>query len=91
MVLNMESKNGCVLTANQMTDLMNEYKNLTSSRMDVMKNLVSAKAAGNGDITNNAAYDEAKRVQIATETRIKELDTILRKAVLIDDDVQSNE
>ncbi len=43
-------------------------------------------ALGFGDISENSEYDEAKNDQAQLETRIVQLETMLRKAKVIDDD-----
>jgi transcription elongation factor GreA len=45
-----------------------------------------AEARSHGDIRENAGYDAAKQDQAMTEKRIADLETLLRQAVVIEDD-----
>jgi transcription elongation factor GreA len=49
-----------------------------------------AEARSHGDLRENAGYDAAKHDQAMTEKRIADLDALLRQAVVIDDDVNSD-
>lgn len=58
---------------------LNELK--TAARKDIAERIESAKALG--DLSENAEYQEAKDVQSQIESRIAELDEIIRDAVVI--------
>jgi transcription elongation factor GreA len=45
-----------------------------------------AEARSHGDLRENAGYDAAKHDQAMTEKRIADLDALLRRAVIIEDD-----
>ena len=48
-----------------------------------------AEARSHGDLRENAGYDAAKHDQAMTEKRIADLDALLRRAVIIEDDVEN--
>ena len=45
-------------------------------------------ARGFGDLSENAEYDEARNEQAKVEARIKELETLIENAVVVDENVQ---
>lgn len=55
----------------------------TTKRREVAQMIAEAKAEG--DISENAGYDEAKTAQGFLEGRIRELEIVLKKAVVIED------
>ena len=61
---------------------------LTVRRPEVAAKIHTAKE--DGDISENAGYDAAKEEQAFVEGRINELQTLLKHAVLIADDVDSD-
>ena len=56
-------------------------------RREVADQIAEAKAEG--DISENAGYDEAKNAQAFLEGRIRELENRIRNAQIIEDDVDS--
>jgi len=70
------------LTPETYRKLKKELKLLkTDKRKEVNEFLREAK--GLGDLSENAAYQEAKRRQIALETRVAELEALLKSASII--------
>jgi transcription elongation factor GreA len=61
---------------------------LTVRRPEIAEKIHSAKQ--DGDISENAGYDAAKEEQAFVEGRIAELQELLKYAVLIDQDVDSD-
>ena len=49
-----------------------------------------AEARSHGDLRENAGYDAAKNDQAMTEKRIADLETLLRNAVVLDEDAGRN-
>lgn len=49
-----------------------------------------AEARSHGDLRENAGYDAAKHDQAMTEKRIADLETLLRNAVVLDEDAGRN-
>lgn len=60
---------------------------VTVRRREVADQIAEAKAEG--DISENAGYDEAKNAQAFLEGRIRELENRIRNAQIIEDDVDS--
>jgi transcription elongation factor GreA len=78
----MEESNSVYLTQEGFNKLQAEYDYLTSVRRpEVARQIAEAKA--DGDISENAGYDEAKNAQAFVEGRILTLKNILIGAVLI--------
>lgn len=74
-----------VLTYEGLQNLENELQELkTVRRKDVAEKIKEAR--GQGDLSENAEYDAAKEEQAEIETRIVELEKILRNAQVIDED-----
>ncbi len=70
------------LTLEAYKKLKEEFKFLTTEkRKEVIEALQEAK--GLGDLSENAAYLEAKNAQIRLETRIREIEDLLRSASII--------
>ncbi|MCI8387234.1 MAG: transcription elongation factor GreA [Clostridiales bacterium] len=73
-----------VLTAEglkKMTDELDYLKNI--KRVEVKENLAIARSFG--DLSENSEYDEAKNEQAKVETRINELEEILKNVVVINE------
>ncbi len=69
--------------------LKQEHEDLkTVKRHEIAARLEHAKSLG--DLSENAEYQEAKEEQSLLESRIVELEEILRNAVIIKKDVRSN-
>ena len=70
------------LTKERLEELKQELETLkTEKRLDVADRLKRAKEFG--DLSENAEYAEAREEQSAVETRIFELEELLRRAVVI--------
>lgn len=78
-----------VLTAEglkKMTDELDYLKNI--KRVEVKEQLAVARSFG--DLSENSEYDEAKNEQAKVETRINELENLLKNVVVISDDELSS-
>ncbi len=74
-----------VLTVQGLKKLEDELEQLkTVRRKEIAEKIKQAIAFG--DISENSEYDEAKNEQAQVEDRINKLETMLRKAVVIDED-----
>ncbi|SCY99516.1 transcription elongation factor GreA [Alkaliphilus peptidifermentans] len=74
-----------VLTANGLKKIEDELEQLkTVRRKEVAERIKQAIAFG--DISENSEYDEAKNEQAQVEERIAKLETMLKKARVIDED-----
>lgn len=62
---------------------------LTVKRGEIAEKIEVARSFG--DLSENSEYDEAKNEQAIVESRIAELDAILKRAVIIDPSEQSTE
>jgi transcription elongation factor GreA len=72
------------VTAEGLRKLQEELDYLTKVRRpEVAQHIADAKA--DGDISENAGYDEAKNEQAFVEGRILTVEALLRRAVLIED------
>lgn len=66
--------------------LIDEYDYLTKVRREEIK-VAIAEARAFGDLSENAEYTEARKDQTKVESRILELEELIRNAKIIDDDV----
>ena len=73
------------LTAEGLRKVKEELEYLTSTRRREVAQMI-AEAKAEGDISENAGYDEAKTAQGFLEGRIRELEGILKNAKVISDD-----
>ena len=71
----------------QMEKELNELK--TNKRKEVAQKIKEARAQG--DLSENAEYDAAKEQQAEIETRIAELEKLLRNAEIIDEENLNDE
>lgn len=79
-----------VLTYEGMQKMEKELNELkTVKRQEVAQKIKEARAQG--DLSENAEYDAAKEEQGEIETRIAELEKLLRNAEIIDEDVIDDE
>ncbi|WP_338983078.1 transcription elongation factor GreA [Spiroplasma endosymbiont of Othius punctulatus] len=77
-------ENSVILTKEGLKQLEIELDNLiTVVRPKVIEELVEARAQG--DLSENADYDAARNRQAEVEARIKELESQIRKAAIIDE------
>jgi transcription elongation factor GreA len=82
MMSTMEDQHSVYLTPEGLKKLQEELDYLvTTRRPEVARQIAEAKA--DGDISDNAGYDEAKNVQAFVEGRILTLKSLLSNAVLI--------
>ncbi|AKU80136.1 transcription elongation factor GreA [Spiroplasma turonicum] len=73
-----------ILTSEGREELEKELSNLINViRPQVIEELVEARAQG--DLSENADYDAARNRQAEVEARIKEIETMLSKAKIIED------
>jgi transcription elongation factor GreA len=72
------------LTAEGLKKIQDEYEYLTETRRKEVAQMI-AEAKAEGDISENAGYDEAKTAQGFLEGRIRELENLLKNAEIIVD------
>ena len=65
--------------------LQEEYEFLTKVKREEVKKAI-AEARSFGDLSENSEYDEARNEQAKIETRIKELEELIRNAEISNDD-----
>ena len=65
-------------------ELEKELKHLRTTRREEIKEAIAV-ARGFGDLSENSEYDEARNEQAKVEARIKELETLLENAEIIDE------
>ncbi len=75
------------LTAEGLQKIKEELEYLTTVRRKEVARMI-AEAKAEGDISENAGYDEAKTAQGFLEGRIRELENILKNAQVIDESAQ---
>jgi transcription elongation factor GreA len=73
------------LTADGLRKVKEELEYLTTTRRREVAQMI-AEAKAEGDISENAGYDEAKTAQGFLEGRIRELEILLKNAKVISDD-----
>ncbi len=73
------------LTAEGLAKVKQELEYLTTTRRREVAQMI-AEAKAEGDISENAGYDEAKTAQGFLEGRIRELEGLLKNAKVISDD-----
>ena len=73
------------LTEDGLESVKVELTYLTTTRRQEVAQMI-AEAKAEGDISENAGYDEAKTAQGFLEGRIRELENVLKHAVIIDKD-----
>jgi transcription elongation factor GreA len=72
------------LTEEGLQKIKDELEYLTTTRRKEVAQMI-AEAKAEGDLSENAGYDEAKTVQGFVEGRIREIENILKHARLIED------
>jgi transcription elongation factor GreA len=75
------------LTAEGLKKIQDEYEYLTETRRKEVAQMI-AEAKAEGDISENAGYDEAKTAQGFLEGRIRELENLLKNAQVIEEKSQ---
>jgi transcription elongation factor GreA len=78
------------LTPEGREKLEEELEHLRTTRRQEVAELI-ASAKEEGDISENAAYDEAKNQQAFLEGRIQDIKRILNNAIIIDDEKQPSD
>ena len=71
------------LTAKGLAKIQEELRYLKEERRQELSEYMGA-ALADGDIRENAAYDEARLLQSANETRIADLEEIVARAVVVE-------
>ncbi|PCH92179.1 transcription elongation factor GreA [Candidatus Kaiserbacteria bacterium] len=88
--MNQEQENDNLLTQEKFEELTNELSHLkTTRRREIAEQLEYARSLG--DLSENAEYQEARELQGATEGRIKQLESILTQAEVIDKEASAHE
>jgi transcription elongation factor GreA len=77
------------LSSERLEQLKQEFAELKKRRLDIAKRLEEAKAQG--DLSENAEYQEAKEEQAFNEGKILELAQIIRNAVVIENRGRKND
>ncbi|MCL4860058.1 MAG: transcription elongation factor GreA [Caldilineaceae bacterium] len=72
------------LTEEGLQKVKDELEYLTKTRRKEVAQMI-AEAKAEGDLSENAGYDEAKTVQGFVEGRIRELENVLKNASIIDE------
>ncbi len=76
------------ITKTGLEELKEELEKLkTEKREEIAERISQAKELG--DLSENAEYSEAKEAQAFNEGRILELETVLKNAIIIDEDSSS--
>ena len=86
----MEDKKEILLTQEGYQKLEDELEILKTVRRREVADRIKV-AISFGDISENAEYDEAKNEQAQVEERIIKLESMIRRAVIIDESKISNE
>ncbi len=79
-----------LLTAQSYKELEAELEELKGSGRDEVKKKIQT-ALGFGDLSENAEYDEARNDQAKLEARISEIEDILARAKIVDEDALSTD
>lgn len=78
-----------LLTREGLEEIKAEHEKLiTVTRGEVAERLKEARSFG--DLSENAEYDAAKEQQAEVEARINKLESMMRNAVIIDEDVEED-
>ena len=80
----MAAKEKTLYTQEGFDELEKELKYLRVTRREEIKEAIAV-ARGFGDLSENSEYDEARNEQAKVEARIKELETLLENAEIIDE------
>jgi transcription elongation factor GreA len=85
----MSSNNRIPVTQGGLNALRDEYDHLVNVERPRISRVIG-EAREHGDIRENAAYDIAKHDQALIEGRIREIEQILKRVDLIDEDAAGN-
>lgn len=81
-------KNRVVLTPEGKRKLEEELQELKGvKRKEIADEIKTAR--GFGDLSENAEYDEAKNAQARMETRVRQIEEILRDCIVVDESTRS--
>ena len=81
----MAEENSKVFTSEGFQRLQDELSYLkTTKTAEITERLAEARAQG--DLSENSEYDDAKEAQAKNEARIKEIESLLKDAVVLSDD-----
>ena len=80
----MAAKEKTLYTQEGFDELEKELKYLRVTRREEIKEAIAV-ARGFGDLSENSEYDEARNEQAKVEARIKELESLLEDAEIIDE------
>lgn len=81
----MAEENSKVFTSEGFQRLQDELSFLkTTKTAEITERLAEARAQG--DLSENSEYDDAKEAQAKNEARIKEIESLLKDAVVLSDD-----
>ena len=79
-----------LLTREGLEEIKAEYEKLiTVTRTEVAERLKEARSFG--DLSENAEYDAAKEQQAEVEARINKLESMMRNAKIIDEDIEDSD
>ncbi len=67
-------------------ELVDELEYLRGKRREEIREQIAI-ARGFGDLSENAEYDEARNEQAKVEARIKELESLVENAIVVDENV----
>jgi len=76
----MNDKNKVILTKEGLESVKSELEKLYQERKSIQLQIKEAKSYG--DLSENSEYQDAKDRQVLTETRIAEMENIIRNAVI---------
>ena len=85
----MSSNEPVYLTKDKLEEVKEELEYLTTTRRQEVAKLI-AEAKAEGDLRENAGYDEAKTQQGFLEGRVRELENVLKYVEIIDDDTSTS-
>lgn len=77
------------MTARGLEKLKEELRFLKEDRRQELSDYMGA-ALADGDLSESAAYDEARLLQSANEVRIADLEELVRRAVIVEHDPNSS-
>ncbi|MBE6585778.1 MAG: transcription elongation factor GreA [Ruminococcaceae bacterium] len=82
----MPENNKQMYTPQGYQELVDELEYLRGKRREEIREQIAV-ARGFGDLSENAEYDEARNEQAKVEARIKELETLVENAIVVDENV----
>ena len=70
------------ITAEGHATMLNELENLKNQRVSIAETIGIARS--DGDVSDNAPLEAARELQVNTESRIRELEEMIRRSVVLD-------